>query len=409
MDTELFYAELPILGNLLAITHPETFQSAPSDWYIVITDIVNSSNAIAAGRYKDVNLLGASAIIAILNLAGKLEIPFVFGGDGATLLIPPSLFVKSKQALLALRQLAKSEFNLDLRVGMVPVAEVMQTNYEVKVAKIRISQQYYQAVFIGDGLTYATQLIKNPVTANLYTYKTATGNETVDLTGLECRWQDIPSRQGEIVSLIVRATSGVSDTDNKIYQEVIQQIQLIYGREGDLNPITQDHLNLSFDYKTLKPEAKLRAKSTQKWHQYLYLGQILLENCLGWWLMSRKIKWADVDWGVYQATILPATDYQKFDDMLRMVIAGNESQRKALTHYLDENYRQGKLVYGLHRSDRALMTCLVLERNGRHVHFVDGAQGGYTAAATAMKRRINRSRGTKLTSTAWRRSTGLVL
>jgi hypothetical protein len=31
------------------------------------------------------------------------------------------------------------------------------------------------------------------------------------------------------------------------------------------------------------------------------------------------------------------------------------------------------------------MTCLVFNRHGGHVHFVDGAQGGYAMAAAQMK------------------------
>jgi hypothetical protein len=46
-------------------------------------------------------------------------------------------------------------------------------------------------------------------------------------------------------------------------------------------------------------------------------------------------------------------------------------------------------VYGLHISDRALMTCLVFERNGRQVHFVDGADGGYALAAKEMKQKLS--------------------
>jgi hypothetical protein len=46
----------------------------------------------------------------------------------------------------------------------------------------------------------------------------------------------------------------------------------------------------------------------------------------------------------------------------------------------------GTIRYGLHRQDAALMTCFtpsVTEAN--HVHFIDGAGGGYAAAATALK------------------------
>lgn len=88
MKTESFYANLPILDNFLEITNSDNFHSVPSDWHVVITDIISSTKAIEEGRYKQVNLLGASSIAAVLNIASEIEIPFVFGGDGATLLIP---------------------------------------------------------------------------------------------------------------------------------------------------------------------------------------------------------------------------------------------------------------------------------------------------------------------------------
>lgn len=80
MDTESFYADLPILNHLLELTNSKNFKSLPSDWYLIITDIVGSTQAIESGYYKDVNLIGASSIIAVLNIAGQIEIPFGFGG-----------------------------------------------------------------------------------------------------------------------------------------------------------------------------------------------------------------------------------------------------------------------------------------------------------------------------------------
>ena len=85
-NSENFYADLSVLDNFADITHSENFHAIPSDWVVIITDIIESTQAIAAGRYKDVNLLGACSIIVILNIVGDLEIPFVFGGDGASIL-----------------------------------------------------------------------------------------------------------------------------------------------------------------------------------------------------------------------------------------------------------------------------------------------------------------------------------
>lgn len=71
-----------------------------------------------------------------------------------------------------------------------------------------------------------------------------------------------------------------------------------------------------------------------------------------------------------------------------MIVAGTSAQRKALTYYLEEHYQKGNLVYGLHTSDRALVTYLVFKRMGRQVHFVDGADGGYAFAAKGFKQRL---------------------
>ena len=65
---------------------------------------------------------------------------------------------------------------------------------------------------------------------------------------------------------------------------------------------------------------------------------------------------------------------------------GSVAQRQNLKQYLEQQYRNGILVYGIHVSDRALMTCVISDYSLNHVHFVDGSDGGYAMAATALKR-----------------------
>jgi hypothetical protein len=62
------------------------------------------------------------------------------------------------------------------------------------------------------------------------------------------------------------------------------------------------------------------------------------------------------------------------------------SQADAIEAALESHAQQGILRYGVHRSDSALMTCLVFNLdNSEHIHFVDGSDGGFTAAAKNMK------------------------
>ena len=389
MNSENFYSQLPLLDNFLKITDLGNFVDVPDDWYIVVTDIRGSTKAIEAGKYKEVNLLGACSIVAVLNVAGETEIPFVFGGDGASLLMGPSLLPAAQKALLATQQLAKREFDMDLRVGVVPVKVVVAANYPVKIAKFKVSENYSQAVFIGGGLTRATELIKDPAAGNIYRIKNNGVSPKADFSGLECRWQDIPGKYGEIVTLLVMVRSDFGPQSHQFYRNILKKIQYIYGKENSLNPIDRKNLKLTLNSAKLIKETLVRASSASWLDRQLYLSKIQLETGLGSLLMNLKVKTEELDWGVYKDIALAATDYRKFDDMLRMVISGNEWRRKKLTRYLERNYREGKLVYGLHVSDRALMTCLVFERGGQQVHFVDGADGGYALAAKDMKQRMN--------------------
>ena len=45
-------------------------------------------------------------------------------------------------------------------------------------------------------------------------------------------------------------------------------------------------------------------------------------------------------------------------------------------------------MYGAHVADRAPMTCLVFDYSGGPLHFIDGADGGLSMAAKALKERV---------------------
>lgn len=57
----------------------------------------------------------------------------------------------------------------------------------------------------------------------------------------------------------------------------------------------------------------------------------------------------------------------------------------ALRERLSAEHRAGRLCFGIHTSDTALMTCVIDGYDGNHVHFVDGADGGYALAAKELK------------------------
>ena len=76
------------------------------------------------------------------------------------------------------------------------------------------------------------------------------------------------------------------------------------------------------------------------------------------------------------------------DETLRMVVDCTPAMRAEVERLLEGYHALGTLSYGLHVSDTALMTCFVQNYNGRHLHFIDGGDGGYAFAARGLKERI---------------------
>jgi len=124
---------------------------------------------------------------------------------------------------------------------------------------------------------------------------------------------------------------------------------------------------------------------TSKLQQLRYLNNIWWLNVLGKLLLATGAKTELTDWAEYPQILQASTDYRKYDAMLRMVIAGTPEQRQQLEQFLNAERAAGRLNYGLHVSDSALMTCIVFERMGRQVHFIDGNNGGYAKAADQLK------------------------
>ncbi len=383
-----FYAKLPAITRFSDITNIEKYTQVPNGWHIIITDIKGSTNAIEEGRYKDVNTIGASSIIAVLNAVQKIDIPFVFGGDGATMIVPEEVLTATKSALLATKQLAQEMFKLELRAGIVPIETITQKGFDVKIAKFRASPNYHQAMFTGTGLSYAEKLVKDP-TAHYELVMDVPSKASYD--GLECRWQDIYSQHGETVSLIIKATTGSPKTDSIVYRTAIEHIRKIYGTEEDFHPVAENQLHLTIKGKQLDSEVKVKAWQKSKLGKTLYRIYLQIVCFLSSLLMKSNITTNDLNFKLYKKILIETTDYKKFDDALRLVMAGTAEQRKKLVSELQKSHKKGELAYGIHVSDRALMTCLVFERYGKQVHFVDGADGGYARAAKEMKAQLKAS------------------
>ena len=102
------YGLLPPLARFRDIFDDALYAPVPDAWWIASSDVTMSTAAIEEGRYRAVNLAGAAAIASIRNALPGREVPFVFGGDGASVLIPPDARAMVEAALAAVLSAAAS-------------------------------------------------------------------------------------------------------------------------------------------------------------------------------------------------------------------------------------------------------------------------------------------------------------
>ena len=88
----------------------------------------------------------------------------------------------------------------------------------------------------------------------------------------------------------------------------------------------------------------------------------------------------------YTRELIDNSDFRKFDDALRMVLDCTPELADEIEAHLKECAAQGIVRYGMHRQKAAMMTCFTPSPSrSNHVHFIDGASGGYAMAANAIK------------------------
>ncbi|MDE1151847.1 MAG: DUF3095 family protein [Micavibrio sp.] len=388
-STRSFYKDLPP-QPAAALVALATHNDVPDDWHIIIADIAGSTKAIEAGRYKDVNMVSASAITAVLNAVGRAEIAYIFGGDGATLLVPSEALVPVAQALYGTKIMSQDAFGLDMRVGAVSASELKKRGARLRVAKTEISPGIYQAALSGEGVTLAEQLVKDKAAGAAFAVESLFSRETLqekeaDFRGLECRWQPLHSRNGADVSIIVLARSANDAATAGLYGDVLGEVGRICGHSDDWKPAHTSNLNISASPVVTALETRLRTYGQGMSEKVKYFANVWLLTLVGIYCVAFGKKAGQFDGKKYQAATAQNTDYIKFDNALRLVMDVSKQQQHDLTAYLEGLRAAGKIFYGMHSAPAALMTCLVFDYGHDHFHFVDGADGGYALAAKQMK------------------------
>jgi hypothetical protein len=373
-----FYTSLPIFRDFTHVMDPALFQPLPDDWVIGCADVVQSTKAIAENLYKAVNMAGAAVIVAVTNALGDREFPFVFGGDGASFAVPAADADAARRALAETATWVKEDLELTLRIGMVPIADIRAQGLDVRVARYAPSENIAIAMFQGGGIAWADAAMKRGEIA----VTAAPPGARPDLSGLSCRWEEIPASRGVVLSIVAAPAEHASP---EIFRAAIEDVARIVEKTPDASrPVPGQRLRLTWPPQGLELEARASRKPNEPiWRRRI---ELLAETLFGYLVMRFGIRVGAFIPAKYTRELIDNSDFRKFDDALRMVLDCTPALADEIEQHLKDCAARNIVRYGTHRQRAAMMTCFTpsLVRSN-HVHFIDGASGGYAIAANAMK------------------------
>ena len=374
--SDTFYGRIPVFRGFSSLMDPALYSALPDDWSIGVADIVESTKAIAQARYKAVNMAGASVIAAVANALEGREFPFVFGGDGASFAVSPDDLARTRDALAATAIWVEESLNLMMRVALVPVAAVRAQGFDVRVARFGPSPNLSYAMFSGGGLGWAETAMKR----GEFAVPAAAPGTQPDLTGLSCRFEEIPSVRGLILSVLVVPARGA---DPLAFRKLIEDVIALVERSPDAGrpvppggpPLRWPPAGADFEARAARGGSLLKRRAA-----------VLTFTLFAYFIMRFGISVGGFVPKTYVRQVVENSDFRKYDDGLRMILDCTPELEAALTRRLTLAASAGVVRYGLHRQDAAMMTCFTPSAlRSDHVHFIDGARGGYASAATALK------------------------
>ena len=374
--SDQFYGSIAVFRGFASLMDPALYSPLPEDWTVGVADIVESTKAIAQARYKSVNMAGAAVIAAVTNALEGREFPFVFGGDGASFAVAPGDLDRAREALAATAVWVEESLNLLMRVAMVPVSAVRAQGLDVRVARFGPSPNLSYAMFAGGGLGWAEAAMKR---GEFAVAKAPPGTQP-DLTGLSCRFEEIPATRGVILSVLVVPAPGA---DAAAFRKLIEEIIALVEHTPDAGrPVPPGGPPLRWP----PAGADMEARAQRGGSLLKRRARVLAHTLLAYLIMRFGISVGGFVPKTYTQQVVENSDFRKYDDGLRMILDCTVELERTLTRRLAVAASAGIARYGLHRQDAAMMTCFTPSAlRSDHVHFIDGARGGYASAATALK------------------------
>ena len=206
-----------------------------------------------------------------------------------------------------------------------------------------------------------------------------------DLSGLSCRYEEIPASRGLVLSLVVAPGAAGAGRYVPRRDRGDRQHRGANPRRVAAGAGAAAALHLAAGRAPTSRRARRGGPASRSRQRKIKV--LALDAVLYFLVMRFSITVGQL----HSGEIHPRADRQfRFPEVRRCaphgarLHAGAGRRDRAASRRLAP--RRGIVRYGTHRQSAAMMTCFTPSpTRSNHVHFIDGAMGGYAMAASAMK------------------------
>ena len=375
--TDIFYGAIPVFRGFGSLMDPALYSPLPDDWTVGVADIVESTKAIANQRYKAVNMAGAAVIAAVTNALEGREFPFVFGGDGASFAVSPGDLERAREALAATAIWVEGRSQSGDAGGAGAGARTSARRASMSASPASGRRPICpMRCFPAAGSGWADAAMKRgefavPAAAPGHAARSVRPVVPVRGNSLHAR----PHSVGAGGAGEGRRSARLPQGDRGHHQagRTVPDAGRPVPPGGP--PLRWPPAGVEYEARAARGGPLLKRRTV-----------VLAVTLWAYVVMRFGIKVGSFVPKNYVQQVVENSDFRKYDDGLRMILDCTPELERALTQLLAKAASERIVRYGLHRQDAAMMTCFTPSvMRSDHVHFIDGARGGYASAATALK------------------------
>src|SRR5262249_4053246 len=136
-----------------------------------------------------------------------------------------------------------------------------------------------------------------------------------DLSGLSCRWNDIPATRGVILSLVVAPVRHGDPAFRQLVESLLAELE---ASPDVTRPVPDNAPGVGWPPPGLELEA--RASRRRGEGHFAARVRVLLATLLAYIVMKLGFRIGGFDPALYRKQVVENSDFRKFDDNLRMTL-----------------------------------------------------------------------------------------